>query len=390
MSRLRPLLVNLAIAAVAFLAVLFFLEWALRTFPVLLPKGSYGSSRYRPDFLTNVHGSKFIYNKARHVVRTPNSEGFLDIEWDRARASEALRIGFFGDSYVEAGQVPLAETFYRRLQESMLGEKVETFGFGISGWGTLHSAQAARVLAPRYDINVVVYVFVENDPGDNTYLIQIARKGRQSPKAYAASTSEAPGYSIRWVTAPDDLKWSYKIGKALQSRFLLVQAFWSRLQLLRAHGVELYADREAMLMEAEAMSVPNQNDLPSSWPEPYAAEARALTSAILEEWRNAMVREDRYFLILYVPRGESQLRGDLTVDETWFPWLREVAGKLDIPLIDPTDELSVQSRKGVAMYDDHWSPAGHSVVARVVERYLREHPEIVRSVRQLIRTRKGL
>ena len=119
MSRLGSAVVNLALLAGATLAVLVALEIAFRAFPSLLPAGGYGGGRPHPELGVNVHGSRLIYNKVRFVVREPNAEGFMDVEHDPAKAPGTLRIGFFGDSYVEAIQVPLEAVFFRRLGEAL-------------------------------------------------------------------------------------------------------------------------------------------------------------------------------------------------------------------------------------------------------------------------------
>jgi hypothetical protein len=67
--------------------------------------------------------------------------------------------------------------------------------------------------------------------------------------------------------------------------------------------------------------------------------------------------------VLYVPRGEDQLRGELPEDETWLPWLRRTGAELGIALIDPSDALRSRLERGDPVYDDHWSAAGHEVIA---------------------------
>ncbi len=133
LQRLKSLATNLALAGFAVTLTLIVVESTLRFFPALLPHGSYGSSHYVPELQTNVHGSTVIYNKVRFVVREPNAAGFLDVEHVEAKPAVVVRIGFFGDSYVEALQVSLDETFYRRLPDPMAGRDIEAFGLGISG-----------------------------------------------------------------------------------------------------------------------------------------------------------------------------------------------------------------------------------------------------------------
>ncbi|HVH05526.1 MAG TPA: hypothetical protein VNE71_05970, partial [Myxococcota bacterium] len=68
----------------------------------------------------------------------------------------------------------------------------------------------------------------------------------------------------------------------------------------------------------------------------------------------------------YVPRNEDQLAGRLPESETWLPWLRETCARHAIRLVDPSAALAARVRDGVHVYDDHWSPDGHAVIARVL------------------------
>ncbi len=366
----RAALANLVMAGVSVLLALGAAEVALRSFPSLLPTGFYGSSRYRPDLLSVVHGSRMIYNKVRYVEREPNAEGFLDVPHATAKPAGVARIGIFGDSYVEAAQVPLASVFFRLLPEQIAERRVEALGLGVSGWGTLHCFNAYRVLAPRYDLDVAVYAFVENDPGDSDFLIQEVHGGNSTPKAYAVLDDHPPGYALRWNRAPEQLPGWYRAGKLLQDRLLSVQVLWSRIAMLRTQGIAWRAREDAQSMTARSGAVPEQNDLPSTWPERYRTHASELGRRILAEWASTARSDGRALLVLYVPRGEKQLTGELPVSDTWLPWLRGVTSEIGIPLIDPSEALARQLAAGEAMYDDHWTPAGHAVIASQLERAL--------------------
>ena len=50
-----------------------------------------------------------------YVERDINSWGFPDVEHNQEKAEGIYRIGFFGDSYTEARQVPIDATFFRMV-----------------------------------------------------------------------------------------------------------------------------------------------------------------------------------------------------------------------------------------------------------------------------------
>jgi hypothetical protein len=210
---------------------------------------------------------------------------------------------------------------------------------------------------------------VENDPGDNALEVQGVRGGRLSPKAYARLASGWPGYELVLVNPPDAQPWTFRIAKVIQERLLLGRLIWSRAALLH-FGIALQLDDRDVQMTTRAGAVPRENDLPSSWPAPYRKRAEELGRRILSVWAATARTERRHFVMLYVPRGEDQLRGRLAPTDTWLPWLTATAKALDIPLIDPSNALARRMESGEAVYDDHWSPAGHEVVAGVLSDYL--------------------
>jgi hypothetical protein len=316
--------------------------------------------------MSSVYNDVVVYNKVRFVVREPNSEGFLDREHATERPPGVRRVGIFGDSYVEATQVPLEQVFYRLAEDRIGSERIELLGFGMSGWGTLHAFRAFEVLADAYDLDAAVYVFVENDLGDNALEIQGVRAFRLSPKVYATLSPLPPGYQLVLSNPLERTGPFYQLSKWLQERLLLGRLVWSRASLLLAQGVALRSDEADRQMATRAGEVPNQNDLPSTWPAPYAERAKSLGERILGHWRDRARDAGRVLFVLYVPRGEEQLRDARAAADSWRPWLVETTRRLGIPLIDPSDALARRLATGETMYDDHWSPAGHRVIAEAL------------------------
>jgi hypothetical protein len=372
MRRLRAIALNLALMGSALVLVVALCEGALRMFPRLLPKGTYGASHYRPDLLSSVYDDTVVYNKVRFVVREPNAEGFLDVEHTLEKPRGLTRVGIFGDSYVESAQVPLEQVFYRRVPEILGAGQIETLGFGMSGWGTLHSLLAWEVLAPRYSLDATVYVFVENDLGDNALEIQGMWAFRLSPKVYSTLSPLPPGYELVLRNPPEQLGFAYRTSKWFQENLLLARLVWGRASLLAAQGVALQSDEAQQAMTTLAREVPNQNDLPSSWPAPYAERAKTLGERILRHWRDRSRAAGRPLFVLYVPRGEDQLREPNGAADSWLPWLEATTQELGIPLIDPSPALKRRLEAGDAVYDDHFSPAGHEVVSEVLAARLDE------------------
>ena len=194
--KLQRLLSRIGLVIAGTAIALLIAEATLRLAPGLGPKGAFGFPRFDPELGLKVHGDRVIYNKVRQVSRYPNSAGFLDIEHQKEKPKGIYRVGIFGDSYVESLQVPLEQTFFRRLAKDVSSDGAEVLAFGISGWGTLHSMMAYETLGSRFDLDLVIYVFVKNDPGDHLAAIQHGRAGKVTRKPAASLADNADGFTV--------------------------------------------------------------------------------------------------------------------------------------------------------------------------------------------------
>lgn len=141
------------------------------------------------------------------------------------------------------------------------------------------------------------------------------------------------------------------------------------------HANEDRVHANALILSSWLDEGPDQNDLPSTWPPETLSRARLLTQRILTQMRDEVVSRGRHFAVLYVPRGTAELERRLRTQDTWYPWLAEVPAHIDVPLINPTPALRARAAAGEAVYDDHWTLAGHEVIATVLTNYLRNYFE---------------
>ncbi len=390
----RALLPRMALATLATLLLTLVLELLLRSVPALVPAGAfYGSGRWEPAIGLYVHDSPVLYNKVRALVRKPNRAGFMDVDHreentprtpkaknlppghgpsDQAEkepgSRQPFRVGIFGDSYVEAMQVPLQDTFFRRLPKKLAGRELEVLAFGISGWGTVDSLVNYRHQADRYGLDLVIHLFVKNDPGDNSHTLQSRRRGIFTPTHTAALDDSPAGFRIQRAPEPRQDRPSRRLARWMKNHSLLARILHARLQLIfrRPSGATPPSgDKEQTFQDQEA--------LPSHWPPDLLREAKALTRNLLRAWQLEATNAGRPLWILYVPRGSEELRGNLAPGDPWFPWLDQVCREFDIPLLDPRGPLLTMQTSGSPVYDDHWSPAGHAVIAEVLATSLREH-----------------
>jgi hypothetical protein len=120
-------------------------------------------------------GVEGLYRKEGNQYVWINSEGFHDREHAKAKPPNTLRVAVVGDSYVEALQVPLAQTFWTVMEQKLrgcqafAGRTVEVLAFGVSGYGTAQELITLRQCVWDYQPDIVVLVMTtNNDVTDNS------------------------------------------------------------------------------------------------------------------------------------------------------------------------------------------------------------------------------
>ncbi len=105
-----------------------------------------------------------------------NSLGFHDRDHSFDHPGTGTRILIAGDSFSEAAQVPIDETWWHLAGEAIgaeLGQPVEVVNCGMAGVGTAVEWETYRTLGRRYGADVVLLpVYLENDVVDNSHELQ--------------------------------------------------------------------------------------------------------------------------------------------------------------------------------------------------------------------------
>jgi hypothetical protein len=104
-----------------------------------------------------------------------NREGFRDREHPAAKPPGSFRIALLGDSFTEALQVRLEDTFGAVLERELArcpgfrGRNVEVFNFGVSNYGTAQELLTLRERVWRVEPDLVLLAFFSgNDVWDNS------------------------------------------------------------------------------------------------------------------------------------------------------------------------------------------------------------------------------
>lgn len=168
-----------------------------------------------------------------------NSDGLRDREHAKQKPPDTLRIAVLGDSYAEALQVPLEQTFWAvmgaGLQQcpSVKGQKVEVINFGVSGYGTALELITLREKVWDYSPDIVLLtVTTGNDISDNSRALKgdedipyfIHRDGRL---VLDASYLNSPRLRLRQSILNRMMRWARNYSRAAQALF---QAYYTFAQ----------------------------------------------------------------------------------------------------------------------------------------------------------------
>ncbi len=373
-SRSRIRRVGLIAALVAFggVVALGVAEVVLRLVPI--PGITFHSFYFDP-----VTGGKYYPNTTliyrgpdgTEVVRHSNSWGFPDLEHELTIAPGTLRIGFFGDSYTEARQVPLEDTFFRLVAEDLnahipelvgqnnrRGEpirRVEVISFGITGRSTVQSYLECEQSMEKTDLDVVVYVFVENDPGDNFHPMCVSD---EIPVAILAGDSFVVDDSFNQRYG-HKTTWWHRAMQRIKSNSLVVSTIEGRVKLLKRHGIKRTMTEADRVGGAQGGGV---TMVPSAWPQELVEPGWTLFERLVDRWHSDVAAQKRGFVILRVPR-EEVVSAPLAGQDSWAPRLHDYCARRGIPLVDPTPLFVPRIAAGEKVYYDHFTVLGNRLFA---------------------------
>lgn len=153
-----------------------------------------------------------------------NSDGLRDSEHAIEKPDNTIRIAILGDSYAEAIQVPVEQTFWRVVQHELgdcpgLAKKqIEVINFGVSGFGTVQELLTLKHKVWKYSPDIVLLAFLTgNDIRNN--LRELQRGGNQPYFIYregklVLDDSFLDQSKARWMASPLGDWWFASVPKS--------------------------------------------------------------------------------------------------------------------------------------------------------------------------------
>jgi len=297
-----------------------------------------------------------------------NSLGLRDREIPYVKPKGVKRVLILGDSFMEAMQVSLDDSFSKQLQtflgKTLQGDSVETINAGRGGMGTAEEYLWYATEGIKYSPDLVLLaLYAGDDFRDNSKKLT----GRAAFKPYIAFDADT-----FWVDASFTESRSYKL-KTL---------FWPLLgnSVLAAEIMRRVETSKAAVME-KAENTPCPEDLGvfdlelnDDWENAYTA-----TGDIIALLDDAAKSNSSALCIMIIPysyqvsgaENDCVKNADLRRPNNY---LRELAETRGIPFFDLTDTLEQEYlRTGGYMYGfgenlgaGHWNENGHRFAAEAM------------------------
>jgi lysophospholipase L1-like esterase len=330
-----------------------------------------------------------------------NEHGLRDARGVGPRTTEdELRVLVLGDSFVEALQVPLEDTFVQRLERLLepapgtAARRVEAINMGCSGHGTAQAYLRFLRDQPAYDPDLAVLCFFGgNDAADNHRDLAGATERPFFDLADDGTTLVGPDLSFWDATAGKRVAWRRAL-RALNQRSALLS--WAAHQRWRA---QMRSRGREISRAGLAVGLPPGRDVRiygDPLRDPPLAEAHALTVALLHALADAARDAGVPLVLATVPVGAqvdpalaSRLReacqepNQIDFDR-WDALLARVAAGEGVPLVAPAGAFRDERarRPDVPLHFEgsgHFTPEGHRVFAEALADGLAfAHPELVR------------
>ncbi len=282
-----------------------------------------------------------------------NSHGLRAPEVSYEKKPFERRILVLGDSFVWGYGVNADQRFTEKLREELVGSTV--INAGCSGYGTDQELLFFRSEGRRYSADtVIVALHLRSDINNN---ISSRQYGFHKPVAWSDS-GELTFKNVPVVKSSS----GYSVANGLKKRSAFLVWLFGR-QLGETKVSKLFADGvNTLVRDSEPAEIVSNYT---------AVEATCtLASRLALEIKNSGAR----VVFAVIPDIRSDTR---VIDEkSEYASIRSCVSELDVRVVDLTEALSqglVDDAKTpiVFKHDAHWTPHGHSLVARAVAKALR-------------------
>jgi hypothetical protein len=350
-------------------------------------------------------GAAGLYQReGKNYVRI-NSAGLRDREHNKTKSPDTVRIALLGDSYCEALQVPMEQTFWWLLPQKLEacnafpGKHVEIINFGVSGYGTGQELITFERQVRQYSPDIVMLlVTTNNDISDNLRELKLTddipyfiyRNGE-----LVADNSFRESQGFRWRTSATNRfsEWFRDHLRTIQLIYYVHMA--AKLKLSDWRSRKQTAPPASAAQPAApakpALSVDNMIYLEpadENW-----REAWNVTEALIKKMRDE-VKQDGSKFVVVVGSNPIQVAPDPVVRRRFLDYvgardlfypnvrLKTLAEREQIELLDLTPPMLLYAEQnkvflhgfGQDIGNGHWNADGHKLAADLIAQKICKNP----------------
>ena len=406
---LRNFLVNTLLVLFSALLSIVIFEYALRVYyfgSLAEPKKS-KPGEYRTPHRTRGWALKPFYSGHLNtldysVILRTNAEGFRDVEHSLVADDGVFRVVVLGDSFMEAYQVPLQQSFSRQLEKRLAEYSTEVINLGVGGYGTTQQYLTLEEIGLAYKPDLVVLAFFgNNDVRNNHPELERLLWGKDTLKTYgrpfakieADNTIEMqlPDWErvSKWVASRDQAaKKRAEQSKVLENTLLhhlITRVFETRAvkdPSLPKYNANVWLGAQLTTFNPSLSSVAlSEEDYTQIWNEGWKVSERLITE-IADLTRN----NDSEFLLITVPAKieiEENFRSMIGELYTGLVFdtrqtgrrLSRLSAETGIRFLDLQPEfLQAYQATGQPLFhhlsDRHWNIEGHRLAAEKTAGYI--------------------
>jgi len=315
-----------------------------------------------------------------------NAQGWNHLrDYSISKPSGTRRVCLVGDSFVESMQVDVGKTMYCKAEQIMNrpDRPVEWLAFGNSGMGTTQEYEIVRHYVMDYSPDIVVLLFVQNDPFDSSPYITPIESYVSTYRLDDAGALELmpaqlykPG-TLRRLISYSALVRYMVIQKQVLARFSASGPNTSGVQFRAgaASGTGL-GDQSAGAMTVEERQkktwVLIEKTLEAIRDE---CKSRGATLMIAFRGNEPLIEAARTGNPANrPPKSEDPYCLGSRVQDMGPEWVEPIAARLNIPYLDLTGPLTAAVAKSGQSHvfpdDSHYNPMAHEVVGQAMAEWI--------------------